>query len=93
MAMGFMNKFKNKLETYAVIIQTLENVVLETVASYKQGHCLGRKNFLPRHCGVSVINNSQNVKPTKLQIESQNVREIPPKQPRFTCVCDGRSYH
>ena len=49
MAMGFMNKFKNKLETYAIIIQTLENVVLETVASYKQGHCLGRKNLLPRH--------------------------------------------
>ena len=29
MGMSFMNKFKNKLETYAVIIQTLENVVLE----------------------------------------------------------------
>ena len=25
-AMRFMNKFKNKLETYAVIMQTLENV-------------------------------------------------------------------
>ena len=30
------------------------------------------------HRGVSVINNSQNVKPTKLQIENQNVHEIPP---------------
>ena len=36
MVVGFMNKFKNKLETYAVIIQTLGNVELETVVSYKQ---------------------------------------------------------
>ena len=46
MAMGFMNIFKNKLETYVVIIQTLENVVLETVADYKQDHPLpGSKEF------------------------------------------------
>ena len=43
------------------------------------------------HRGVSVINNSQNGKPTKLQIESQNVREIPPKQPRMSCVREGKS--
>ena len=44
------------------------------------------------HRGVSMINNSQNVKLTKLQIESQNVREIPPNKPRVTCVRDGHSY-
>ena len=39
-----------------------------------------------------MINNSQNVKLTKLQIEGQNVREIPPNKPRVTCVRDGHSY-